>query len=119
MARVTCAVASRRRRKRLLKRAKGFFGDRKNHIRQSSNAVMSAMAFNYKHRKLRKREFRRLWTVRISVAAKMNGMSYSRLIDGLTKASVSINRKMLADLAVNDLASFGQIADVAKGALAA
>ena len=119
MTRVTCAVASRKRRKRIFKLTKGFFGDRKNHIRQSTNAVMSAMASNYKHRKLRKREFRRLWTVRISAAAKICGLSYSRLIDGLNKAEVTLNRKMLAELAVNDFDSFKQVAEVAKGALAA
>lgn len=119
MTRVTCAVASRKRRKRLFKLTKGFFGDRKNHVRQSTNAVMSAMAFNYKHRKLRKREFRTLWTVRISAAAKMSGISYSRLINGLQKAEVTLNRKMLAELAIHDLASFKQVAEVAKNALAA
>ena|SRR6185503_6255353 len=119
MTRVTCAVASRKRRKRIFKLTKGFFGDRKNHIRQSTNAVMSAMAYNYKHRKLRKREFRRLWTVRISAAAKMCGLSYSKFIHGLSKAEVTLNRKMLAEMAVHDLASFKQVAEVAKSALAA
>lgn len=119
MTRVTCAPASRKRRKRLFKLTKGFFGDRKNHIRQSSNAVMSALASNYKHRKLRKRDFRRLWTTRISAAAKMCGISYSRLIDGLNKAEVSINRKMLAELAVNDFAAFKQVVEIAKAKLAA
>lgn len=119
MTRVTCAVASRKRRKRIFKLTKGFFGDRKNHIEQSANAVMSAKANNYKHRKLRKRDFRRLWTVRISSAAKICGISYSRLIDGLTKAECKINRKMLAELAIHDFNAFKQIAEVAKGALAA
>lgn len=119
MVRVTCAVSSRRRRKRLLKKAKGFYGDRKNHIRQSTNAVMSAMAFHYKHRKQRKSEFRQLWIVRIGVAANINGISYSKLIHGLDKAGCSINRKMLADLAINDPAAFAAIAQAAKSALAA
>lgn len=119
MVRVTCAVSSRRRRKRLLKRAKGFFGDRKNHIRQAKNAMMSAMAFHYKHRKQRKAEFRQLWIIRIGVAAKINGISYSRLINGLDKAGCLINRKMLADLAINDPASFAALAETAKQALLA
>lgn len=119
MVRTTCAVASRRRRKRLLKKASGFYGDRKNHIRQSTNAIMSAMAFHYRHRKQRKSEFRQLWIVRIGVAANINGISYSRLINGLQKAGCAINRKMLADLAINDPAAFAVIATAAKQALAA
>jgi large subunit ribosomal protein L20 len=119
MTRVTCAVASRKRRKRLFKLTKGFFGDRKNHVRQSTNAVMVAMAANYKHRKLKKRDFRRLWTTRISAASKICGISYSKLINGLQKAEIQLNRKMLAELAVNDLAAFKQVAEAAKSALAA
>lgn len=119
MVRVTCAVSSRRRRKRLLKKAKGFFGDRKNHVRQSKNAVMSAMAFHYKHRKQRKSEFRQLWIIRIGVAAKINGISYSRLINGLQKAGCLINRKMLADLAIHDPQAFAAVATTAKQALLA
>ena len=118
MVRVTNAVASRRRRKRLLKKAKGFFGDRKNHYRNAKDAVMRAMAFNTEHRKHKKREFRSLWIVRIGVAAKANGISYSRLIDGLTKAGCTINRKMLSDMALRDPASFTAVADTAKKALA-
>lgn len=117
MVRATCAVSSRRRRKRLLKKVKGFYGDRKNHIRQSTNAVMSAMAFHYKHRKQRKSEFRQLWIIRIGVAANINGISYSKLIYGLSKANCLINRKMLADMAIHDPASFAQVADLAKKAL--
>lgn len=119
MVRVTCAVSSRRRRKKLLKKASGFFGDRKNHIRQAKNAIMSAMAFHYKHRKQRKAEFRQLWIMRIGVAAKINGISYSKLIDGLHKAGCLINRKMLADLAIQDPSSFSALANTAKNALAA
>jgi large subunit ribosomal protein L20 len=119
MVRVTCAVSSRRRRKKLLKRAKGFFGDRKNHIRQANNAVMSAMNFHYRHRKQRKAEFRQLWIIRIGVAAKINGISYSRLINGLQKAGCLINRKMLADLAIQDPSGFTILADTAKKALLA
>ena len=116
--RTKCAVASRRRRKRLLKRAKGFTGDRKNHVRLTKDAVMKAMAFSTEHRKKKKSDFRRLWTVRIGIAAKTNGISYSRLIDGLSKASCLINRKMLAHMAITDPTSFALIADRAKQALA-
>ena len=119
MVRTTCAVASRRRRKRLLKKASGFYGDRKNHIRQATNAIMSSMAFHYKHRKQRKSEFRQLWIIRIGVAANINGISYSKFISGLHKAGCLINRKMLADLAINDPAAFAVIAQTAKQALAA
>jgi large subunit ribosomal protein L20 len=118
MVRVTNSVASHRRKKRMLKRAKGFVGDRKNHLRLTSDCVVRAMAYNYDHRKLRKREFRRLWIVRIGAAAKMNGISYSRLIQGLIKARCELDRKMLADLAVNDPGSFATVVSSAKAALA-
>ncbi len=118
MVRATNAVASHRRKKRLLKQAKGFVGDRKNHLRLTADAVMSAMAFNYKHRKLKKRDFRRLWTVRIGVAAKINGISYSKFINGLKKAGCMLNRKMLSDMAIRDPGSFAAIAGTAKQALA-
>ncbi len=117
MVRVTCAVSSRRRRKKILKQAKGFFGDRKNHIRQTKNALMMAMAYNYIHRKKKKAEFRKLWTQRINVASRACGISYSKLIHGLSLAKCSVNRKMLADLAVNDPDSFSALAETAKKAL--
>lgn len=117
MVRVTCAPASRRRRKRLFRKTKGFYGDRRNHIRQSTNAVMSAMAFSTRHRKERKRWFKTLWITRVGIAAKIAGLSYSRLINGLKKAGVDLNRKMLAELAVNDPVRFQEIANVAKAAL--
>jgi len=119
MVRVKSAVASRRRRKRLFKKAKGFFGDRKNHLRLTKDAVMKALAYNYEHRKQKKRNFKKLWIIRINIAAKIHGISYSRLICGLKKAGCEINRKMLADLAIKDLQAFGQIAQAAKQALAA
>lgn len=114
MTRARSPVASRRRRKRLFKRAKGFVGDRKNHLRQTLNAVMKAMAYNYEHRKHNKRNFRRLWITRIGIAAKMNGISYSRFMHGLNKAGSDLNRKMLADMAVRDPAAFAHVAEVAK-----
>jgi large subunit ribosomal protein L20 len=118
MVRVTNAVAAHRKRKRLLKKAKGFVGDRKNHLRLSKDAVMSAMAFNYRHRKQKKRDFRSLWIQRLGVASKINGLSYSKLINGLQKAGCAINRKMLSDMAIRDPSSFASIADQAKRALA-
>ena len=118
MTRVTNAVASRRRRKRLLKRAKGFSGDRKNHVKLTADAVMKAMAISTMHRKKKKNDFRRLWITRIGVAAKAQGISYSRLINGLTKAGCRIDRKMLSDMAIRDPKSFGTVADTAKHALA-
>ena len=118
MVRVTVAPSSRRRRKRILNQAKGFFGDRKNHIRQSHNAVMSALSFNYQHRKLRKRDFRSLWIMRISVAAKIHGISYSKLIYGLKKGGLDINRKILSEMALADPVGFKAIAEKAKMSLA-
>lgn len=118
MVRATSAPASRRRRKRLLKRAKGFWGDRKSHVRQSTNAVMSAMAFNYRHRKNKKSDFRQLWITRIGVAAKINGLSYSKLVNGLKKSGCELNRKMLSEMAIHDPESFKAVADMAKKALA-
>lgn len=119
MARVKKAVASRKRRKRLLKRAKGFIGDRKNHVRLTLDAVMKALSFNTIHRKQKKREFRKLWIVRIGVASKMHGLSYSKLMDGLKKAGCELNRKTLADLAVHDPKAFHSVVETAKKALVA
>ena len=119
MVRVKSSVASRKRRKRLFKQAKGFFGDRKNHLRLTSDAVMKAMAFNYIHRKQKKRNFRRLWIVRIGISAKINGISYSKLINGLKKSGCLLDRKVLAGLAMSDPKAFSSVVDVAKQALAA
>ena len=118
MVRVSSAVASRRSRKRILKKAKGSFGDRKNHIRLAKEGQMRALAFHYRHRKHNKRTFRRLWIVRIGAAARIHGLSYSKLIHGLSKAQCSIDRKMLAELAVSEPESFAKIAEQAKLALA-
>lgn len=117
MVRVTNAVASHRRKKRMFKRAKGFVGDRKNHLRLSSESVMRALAYNYRHRKIKKREFRSLWIQRISAAAKINGISYSKFINGLLKARCELNRKMLADMAVRDPNGFAVVVARAKEAL--
>lgn len=118
MVRATNSVAAHRRKKRLIKQAKGFVGDRGHHLRLTSDAVLRAMAYNYRHRKERKREFRSLWIVRISAAAKINGLSYSRLVNGLKLSKCELDRKMLADIAVNDPATFATIANKAKLALA-
>ena|ERR1700722_17757419 len=117
MVRVTCGPASRKRRKRILKQAKGFWGDRKNHIRQSANAVMSALSFNYRHRKQKKSDFRSLWITRVGIGAKINGLSYSKFVFGLKKAGCELNRKILAQMAIHDPESFKAVAEMAKKAL--
>jgi large subunit ribosomal protein L20 len=117
MVRITNAVAARARTKKLLKRCKGFYGDRKNHTKLSKDALMSAMAFNYKHRKLRKRDFRSLWITRIGSASKIHGISYSKFINGLKRIGCEMNRKWLAELAIQDPAAFGAIAAKAKQGL--
>lgn len=117
MARTTVAVASRRRRKKILKRASGYWGDRKNHIRLAMEAVDRAMANNYRDRKKKKGDFRSLWIVRIGVAAKMNGISYSRLMHGLKTIGCTLNRKMLAEMAIHDPEGFTVVANQAKAAL--
>jgi len=118
MVRVTNAVASHRRKKRLLKQAKGFVGDRKNHLRLTQDVVLRALAYNYRHRKERKRDFRSLWIVRIGAAAKINGISYSKFICGLKKAKCELDRKVLAEMAIRDPSSFAAVASRAKQALA-
>jgi large subunit ribosomal protein L20 len=118
MTRVTCSVASHRRKKRIFKQAKGFWGDRKNHLRLSMDNVMRAMAYNYTHRKIKKREFRGIWISRLGIASKINGMSYNKLICGLKKAGCIINRKMLSELALFDPAAFTEVVQTAKRALA-
>lgn len=118
MTRTSNSVPRHRRRKRLMKLAKGFVGDRKNHIRLTKDAVLSALAFNTRHRKLRKRDFRRLWITRIGVASKIHGLSYSRMINGLKQCGCTLNRKMLSEMAIRDPDSFAIVASEAKKALA-
>lgn len=118
MVRVTNALASHRRKKRLLKSAKGFFGDRKNHLRLTQEAVKRALAFNYEHRKQNKRNFRRLWITRISAAAKIHGISYSKFVYGLKQARCDLDRKVLAEMAISDPNGFAAVAGRAKQALA-
>ena len=116
--RSTNAVASRARRKRILERAKGFYGARSKQIRTASDAVDKAGVHSYKGRKLKKRQYRRLWTVRINAACRQQDINYSRFINGLKKAGIELNRKVLADMAVNDPKAFTALVEKAKAALA-
>ena len=117
MARIKGALATRKRRKKVLKLAKGYFGAKSKLFKTAKEAVMKSGNYAYIGRRLKKRDFRRLWITRISAAAKMNGMNYSTFMNGLNKAGVQINRKMLADIAVNDEAGFAKLAEAAKKAL--
>ncbi|MFO7266094.1 MAG: 50S ribosomal protein L20 [Limnochordales bacterium] len=114
MPRATSGVVTRRRRKRILKMAKGYRGRKSTNYRIANEQVMKSLQYAYRDRRARKREFRRLWITRINAAARKNGLSYSRLIDGLNKAGVEVNRKMLAELAVNDAQAFSELVNVAK-----
>ena len=118
MARIKGALATRKRRKKILKLAKGYFGAKSKLFKTAKEAVMKSGNYAYIGRKLKKRDFRRLWITRISAAAKMNGMNYSTFMNGLKKAGVEINRKMLADIAVSDAAGFATLVQTAKDALA-
>jgi len=117
--RVKRGVASRRRHKRIIKLAKGFRGRRKNCFKLAKDAVERAAQFSYRDRKVRKRDFRRLWIARINAAARINGLSYSVFMNGLKKAEVDLDRKVLAQLAVENPKAFGQIVEKARAALAA
>lgn len=119
MARVKRGVTAHRRHKKLLSRAKGYYNARRKVYRVAKQAVIKALQYAYIGRKQRKRQFRALWIVRINAAARMFGLSYSRLINGLSKAGITVDRKVLADIAVHDIKAFGAIADKAKAALAA
>ncbi len=114
MARIKRAVNAHKKRRKILKLAKGYFGSKSKQYRTASEQVRRSLRYAYIGRKLRKRDFRRLWITRINAAARLNGLSYSRLIDGLKKQGVEVNRKMLADMAINDAAAFAQLADMAK-----
>jgi large subunit ribosomal protein L20 len=117
MVRVVNSVPSRRRKKRVLKTAKGQFGHRSRRFRQAVRSVIKGLVYQYRDRKVRKREFRSLWIIRINAACQELGIQYSRFIDGLTKANVAIDRKMLADVAVNDPVAFKQLVEVAQKGL--
>ena len=114
MPRVKRGVTARARHKKILKLAKGYYGARSRVYRVAKQAVIKAGQYAYRDRKQKKRQFRALWIVRINAAARMYGISYSRLINGINKANVGIDRKVLADLAVRDIEAFGKIAEIAK-----
>ncbi|MEQ1620027.1 MAG: 50S ribosomal protein L20 [Methylococcales bacterium] len=114
MPRVKRGVTARARHKKILKLAKGYYGARSRVYRVAKQAVIKAGQYAYRDRKQKKRQFRALWIVRINAAARQFGISYSRLINGLTKAEVAIDRKVLADIAVRDIEAFGKIAEIAK-----
>ena len=118
MARVKGAMMTRKRRNKILKLAKGYWGAKSKHYKMANQAVMKSLTYAYTGRKLKKRDFRQLWITRINAGAKMNGMNYSTFMNGLKKSGIMINRKMLAELAVNDKAAFAQLVDTAKKALA-
>ena len=117
MARVKGGTVARKRRKKILKLAKGYFGSKHLLYKTAHEQVMKSLQYSYRDRKQRKREFRKLWITRINAAARLNGLSYSRMINGLSLAGVDINRKMLADIAVNDPQGFAHIAETAKKGL--
>ena len=116
MARVKTAIITRKKHKKILKRAKGYYGAKHYRFRMAKQAVMKSGMYAYVGRKDRKSNFRKLWIARINAAARMNGLTYSKMIAGLKKANVVINRKMLAELAVNDAKAFTEIAELAKKA---
>ncbi|HPT89377.1 MAG TPA: 50S ribosomal protein L20 [Bacilli bacterium] len=117
MPRVKGGVVSRRRRKRVLKLAKGYFGSKSTLYRTANQQVMKSLMYAYRDRKQRKREFRKLWITRINAAARLNGLSYSRLINGLKLQNIEINRKMLSEIAIHDAEGFAKICESAKKAL--
>ena len=114
MARIKTGVTAHRRHKKILKLAKGYRGSRSKQFKKANETVMKALAYALRDRRKKKGEFRRLWITRINAAARINGISYSRMMNGLTKAGVQVDRKMLADLAVNDAKAFADLVAVAK-----
>ena len=119
MARVKRSVHARKKRRKVLEEAKGYFGLKKSNYTYAKEQVERSLAYAYRDRKVRKREFRRLWIIRINAGARSHGLSYNQFIRGLKAAEVELDRKVLADLAVNDPAAFGKLAEQAKAALAA
>ena len=116
MARVKGAMMTRKRRNKILKMAKGYWGSKSKHFKMANQQVMKSLTYAYVGRRLKKRDFRQLWITRISAACKMNGVNYSTFMHGLKAAGVEINRKMLAELAVNNAAAFAQLTEMAKKA---
>ena len=117
MARVKGAMMTRKRRNKILKMAKGYWGSKSKHFKMANQAVMKSGVYAYTGRKLKKRDFRQLWITRINAACKMNGMNYSTFMNGLKKAGVELNRKMLSEMAIHDPASFNALVETAKKAL--
>ena len=117
MARIKAAVMTRKRRNKVLKAAKGYWGAKSKHFKMAKQAVMKSGNYAFTGRKLKKREFRALWITRISAQAKVNGMNYSTFMNGLKKAGVMLNRKMLAEIAVSDKEAFAALVEKAKAAL--
>ena len=118
MARVKGAMMTRKRRNKVLKLAKGYWGAKSKHFKMANEQVMKSLKYAYIGRRLKKRDFRQLWIARINAGCKANGMNYSTFMNGLKKANIAINRKMLAELAVNDKAAFAQLVEMAKAARA-
>lgn len=114
MARVKGGFTTRRRHKKVLKLAKGYFGSKHRLFKTANEQVMKSLLYAYRDRRTKKRDFRKLWIARINAAARMNGLSYSKFMHGLKLAGVEVNRKMLAELAVNDINAFNSLATVAK-----
>ncbi|BEJ74568.1 TPA_asm: 50S ribosomal protein L20 [Campylobacter jejuni] len=117
MARVKTGVVRRCRHKKVLKLARGFYSGRRKHFRKAKEQLERSLVYAYRDRRRKKRDFRRLWIVRINAACRLNDLSYSRFINGLKKAGIELDRKILADLAMNDAAAFAKIAEAAKKAL--
>ncbi|EOL9560039.1 50S ribosomal protein L20 [Campylobacter jejuni] len=117
MARVKTGVVRRRRHKKVLKLARGFYSGRRKHFRKAKEQLERSLVYAYRDRRRKKRDFRRLWIVRVNAACRLNDLSYSRFINGLKKAGIELDRKILADLAMNDAAAFAKIAEAAKKAL--
>ncbi|EAI6102608.1 50S ribosomal protein L20 [Campylobacter jejuni] len=117
MARVKTGVVRRRRHKKVLKLARGFYSGRRKHFRKAKEQLERSLVYAYRDRRRKKRDFRRLWIVRINAACRLNDLSYSRFINGLKKAGIELDRKILADLAMNDTAAFAKIVEAAKKAL--
>lgn len=119
MARVKRAVGAKKKRRQILERAQGYYGNKSRSVRAANEQVMRSGQYAFRDRRAKKGEFRRLWIQRINAAARIHGLSYSRLIAGLDAAGIEVDRKVLADLAVTDLAAFGKLVDAAKAALEA
>ncbi|EAH8952019.1 50S ribosomal protein L20 [Campylobacter coli] len=117
MARVKTGIVRRRRHKKVLKLARGFYSGRRKHFRKAKEQLERSLVYAYRDRRRKKRDFRRLWIVRINAACRLNDLSYSKFINGLKKAGIELDRKILADLAMNDAVAFAKIAEAAKKAL--